>query len=738
MIYNQYNFFSEEFENQLQERIQIINEKYRDLIVPLTSNPLVDVGIYAVAILKKKSYNDVNIGDVLDTILNIDGMQSQGKAFVHRNFRTKAISKVLINNPLIQGSYGGINKKGYKKSPSKAEPSPLQERIYRVYLIEFLISHGEDQEAKVKPNSQCMFCGNYTKFDFNELETVIKALAGNKNPINKDIFGSGPTRTWMPLLGTTSAIQALPGFAEPNVVCGNCLVLSQFLPQLADLQNGLLTVYQSNNHSLVMDFYRINIKNFEENHRNTPNRIKLEIIGSDSSDYYINNLLTIIRDNYKELANSNLILWKFDNYGTGPTMEYIHLPNTTLNFLFEIIEKYDGEKIIRNFIRYEEENEFKSSFRLFNCIEAREDYILFYPHTKYEIEKQIPQVFFELYQISIRKWNPISITTVRKIAMFIKKMNNEVQNSELHKILKQRNISLLRNFIVPRIIEYVQEEKVNVNHLLTLFEDQDEIVLNRNPWKLFQYYLHPKLNIIETKISSRNNNLNFDKYRIENLSIIQDVANHMLKIEKNRSSFNYENYINNLSTIKFSNFRAFYIITGIENPELTWYNLERMEAYLYRYEILFYFRLFSVKNIDTLKIKVKFPTMRCLKKESGLNSVLIDVLIFYIEKRIEETNESRIYNELDKDLRYNKYSAIQFYNILLNKIIGLEYETEFSEYHFYIYELENNSNFRPKIENQNITTFSWMRLKGKIRLFINQYQAIKKLTLEKQIKEIKL
>jgi len=741
--YQDYDFFSDDFDDQLAERIDYIRSNHSNLPVRLCGNPFVDSGLFAVSIIQDKDINNITLGDVLETILNIDGQQSQGKAFTRRNARSSAIYKVLLNNPMGQPAYGSTSKKkkGVYSAPSKAEPSVLQERIYITYLIEFLLSYARDQEIEDQVH-QCVICGNYTDFDFTDLETTLKILISQKDLSKQDEFGGGPTRTWFPLVGSTSSIQALPGFAEFNIICGKCLTLAQFLPQISDLQNGMLTIYQSSNLKLAKEFYRANLKTFNEMHTNTPSDEKLDVIGKGKSDYYINNLLRIIRENEDELSHSNLTLWRYDNYGTDPQLDYVHLPNRTIRFLYLLDTKYNAGKIIKNFIRFEEEQSIYSSRRFFNCIEARKDYFLFYPNTKYDIseffEPENWQVLYELYQTYIMSWNTQALTTVKTIARYLKQKFEE-DDEELIRILSSRDNSTIRKFLIPYILESLGEGIITTEELVNLFETHKDLEESHNPWKLFRFFLHPKLEIQDIDLSYQKQDHELSDERKEALELINLVATSTIDRQKNRSSFDLNNYINTLSAYRFNQFIDDYVQTAYDHTYLTWEYLEDLQNQLYRSEIRLYFRIFSIQSYSVSGHISTVLTREKMIEESGLAPLLADVLIEYIEHRIKDIGENRIFSELDHDLKYENYSAKQFFYVLLKFVEENVDEdkvdlTGFDEYHYYGYELEYQAHRRRvRGSSKRKPQFSWRRFRQKLRLFIAQYRQIRNPTLEQQI-----
>lgn len=719
-----YNFFEgEEFERVFDERLDFL-QQFADVDFTPVGNPFVDSGILAIdVIMNIDNPMKITLKDALHSFTHINGQDTKGNEFTYRNTRVKSLSLTLLNNPLQQASWGMKEIKGkhpaYLK-PNEASPSPLQNRMYRAYMIEFLINYGRDKTTKNNVENYCVICGIRTLFEFNELETKFSSYVKG----SKDNFGAGPTRSWFPLIGSIgSSAQSLPTFTETHHICGKCLFSVQFLPQITNLYRGKLACFQSDNYRFTKNFIARNLDHFNESLLQDPTK-KVDIVGKkDDSLYFALMLLDNIENYYGEYDKMSLTMWLFNNIGTNPSCSYVNYPYETLEFLYQVMNELNVKSEILGYLRTEKKYfKFSNRYFLINSITSKSDYRQFYKPTTVEAKHLPSQEFYNFYQINIRNWSIDAIRLVRQISQQLK---IDTETDKINRILQSGKQVELRNLVFPKILSMYKDSLISIKAILDLFSTQYKKIPNRSPWKLFEFYLHPNLQITEISDFSIDKDSMDNIYNFNSLGFLNHFAVLAREINEKKSSFEESNYFKKIGRYFKKDLEIEYIKVGKNTPGYTWNRFQNIFIKMKYYEVFFYFRLFSIENNKQSDFDGGDFDRNKLIYESGLHPELLDTLINYIQIRSGEIGSKRIFTELTEDLRKGNYSAKYFYKILNEKMKANNLQ-KLMEYSFFT-ELDASREF------------SWATMKEKLRLFIYQYFLMTENegvpTLIKQIKE---
>ncbi len=727
----EYNFFDDkEFEEKYRNRLDILNDVDKIPFTPV-GNPLVDNPIYAIGVIAKKDkIFELTLQDAISAFMCINGNNSYGNEFSLRNYRTSSFTMVFgVNNPLVAPGLGKlIGKKvkdpAYTKA-SKVLPSFIQIRLYRAFMLEFLINYYLDMTENCSTENNCVSCGLKTDFNFNKLQTKFYFLRTNK----EKKFASGATREWFPLIGSISAIQAFSGYSESNVVCGKCLFSVQFLPQISNLFEGKLVVYQSNNTNFTKSIISRNMDQFEDLLQGDPEK-KIENIGKKESHVYVTLGLLDILSVMKRTEKLNLTMFNFTNSGTDPFARIITLPSQTLMFLHEMVNEVNVRNELERFIKIEKKILKYQDKYFINSMISRNDYQLFYQRT-YKKDYQLPSPkFYHFYQKNIRNWSDNALLLVQEICKISK---SKIEEDKIIRVLKSDVQIDLMNMIIPIILEMLSANNDHLNGVLDLFATKYKEVPSRNPWTLFKFYLHPEYNHkTDYEIVSFGEN-NFKNIFNENiLQEIKRFAYLLIQYESRRQSFDLDKYLKTMHNLTKFDLMQKYIMIAREKPGFTYHKIASLLNSLYFNEFQFFLRVFSTIN-QNIELEYVSIGMEELISESGLNNQIIDALLNYIDIRSDRISTRRIFRELEYDLRNGDYSADNFY-ILLNDKIEIK-NIELNKQNT-LDLLSENSYFQ---NGRSGDSFSWLLMRNKIRLFLIQYKLIldqEPRTLVQQIKEV--
>ncbi len=705
----EYKYCNEnEFEQQIKKRIEELKE-YSDIPLTPVGNPFVDTGILTICIITGKKPMKITLGDALSSFTNIDGKNTYGKEFAKRNAAIKSINLVFGNNaPLSQVAYGKLKHKNpCLVKASKASPSPLQEQIYRSYLVEFLVNYALDNK-ELNNNSNniphCIICGKKTNMDFNKIENkiyeIITGITNSKS--KKREFGSGPTKQWFPLLGSIgSEAQSLPTFTEPQTICGGCLFTVHFLPQVCNIVSGGLQLYQSNDYSLILKIISPYLKKFDEIYTTSDLNKPLEILGKEAGyETYTMHLLDTISSHGNP---ANLIIWSFSNFGTGTKCSYQLIPNETLEFIIELYNNTNGRKQIEKFIKTEQKL-LKHPDRFFiNRITQKVDYEGFYVESNIEPPDE---VLYTYYQVKIIGWTSEILNLIKKISRTIRKNTKDKDLERLYKEFKSKD---LYPKIYRTIIDIATDKNI-ADKTIKLFNAN-----GKKPLNLFKFYLHPKYKDNTNDIQIiENSALKINKKILENISIIKFIVN------KSKNSINHKK----LSRYEFSDIMNHFIKITETEIGCTWHLIDKLNKNLNQREIIFYFKLLYLNDTESIiAYKPQYNiTLDELIKQSGLHKETINGLTNYIQIRGIKKGLKKIIKELTHDLKYNNYSANYLFDTINNKLKENE-KTEISEYAWFTSQLDK------------FGEFSWFITSRKLRVFLNQYLLVYKPTLVQQIME---
>lgn len=724
----EYDFFDvEKFDVQFQKRLSEIKEPEKVKFLPV-GNPFVDNVILAMSIYRdvENIYN-LTLKDAIISFTTIDGRDTGGKEFLERNGRSKSIYSVLLNNPLIQASYGKSATKAKHDvfiKPNEVLPSPLQINITRAFMIEFLVSYYNDIMNNINSDHFCISCGIRTSIDFNTIETTISKLVANKD----DLLGAGPTRSWFPLVGSISAAQAYSSYSDPYTLCGKCLFSAQFLPQICNMMNGKLCSYQSNNYDFTRKFIEKNIDQYDDLVHADQNE-KIENIGKkDSTQYVMINLLEIL-ESMEHLTNLRLTIINYTNSGTDPEVDIYTLPSETLTRLKYMVDELDIKNELYSFIRKENKIIKYQGAHFINCLIKNTDYPLFYQQT-YKKDYQLPSLsFYNYYQTSIRGFTYESINLVIDIC---KQIKIEVDDQKIIQALKEKKNGKLRTLVVPFLLNALKSNNNYLETIIDLFMSNYKEIPNRNPMVLFRFYLHPEMKFpkfAEYEIGDSNYRNLIDRKYLEKVKIF---ANDVLNIEQTRSSFNLEKYINSLHRLSYIDMFTKFVQIGKISPGYNYNGFHELIDQRSYNKFLFLFRIYSnieLSNFDNNRNKK--ISLSDIKSKSGLSNELIYALENYINVRKEQIEIRRLFKELPEDLKNGDFSAQAFFDLLNEKI-----EISSKQSNIEIPRLSEANYYSNGNQNNK---FSWHFMRNKVRLYLYQYNLYlkqKPQTLLEQIEEV--
>ncbi|MCY3412079.1 MAG: hypothetical protein INQ03_10650 [Candidatus Heimdallarchaeota archaeon] len=673
-----------------------------------TGNPLVDTGIFSIAILSNTSPFNVTIKEVAEVMFS---GEYPGRDLAYTNAITKALSMILLNNPLNQPSYAKDKGEDYLCRPSKILPSPLQERLYRTYLLEFLFNFIADTQEECHTN--CYICGALTNLHFNNLEVEVNRIYGKKIS-----SGNGTSRSWFPLVGSTSSSQNFPAYAEPGTICGKCLLAVHMLPRSVNLYSGKLTCYQSDNYQIVMEFIKGNLEEFNDLLLTT-NDEKLEIIGKkDGYNRFYIKLLDIIKKFRDEISKHGLYLLLFTNMGADPSAERIYLPDRIIMFLDQIANYYNKEREILKYIKLEQKFLKHPDRFLINRMQSLSDYELFYSNTKIK-EEHLPDIlFYELYQHLILLWSVEDLLLVSDIA---KEIRTEVESDQLSRIIKSRDYREIKNLAIPKLLRRLRDSKIELQDLLSIFATKYSGV-ERNPWKLLLFYLHPNLKIFRDKTFKGKSIPHPNIYDLDTHTGIKQFALRVFNRHSKRAAFDKEKYLSTIHRWNISELKREFVYLSRTIRGYTFEYMQELFSTLKASDIIFWFRVYS--NItDEIELDERVITKDQLIEESNIGEKCLLALDNYISARIMKIGKTRFFKEFSTDI-YD-YSQLGLFS-LLNEYLSKNNLEKITELQL-LYDPIGGSS-------------TWSELRQKLVLFLFQLQLIQENgpeTLLEQMEESK-
>ena len=688
-----------------------------------TGNPFIDSSIIAVSIIKNINSINITIKDLYEAIKSYDTDSRFGYAFTKRNYRTKGLYMVYFNNPLMQNA---LNKKKSKDKPwlvaeGDDQPSPIQQRLYRTFLVEFFVDFVSTYAISNESIHACVACGQGTTLDFNYLENELNnLLPGNEDKESRK-FGSGPTRGWFPLIGSIgSEAQSLPAFTEPHFICSKCIILVTFLPQITDIYQGKLALYQSNNSEITRAFIENNLNEFTSSNDLTRSGTKLEIVGkNEGNERHIIGLLETVTKFYDEDKNNNLTIWFFSNSGTSPDCDFIEFPDPILKLLREIYLDTGIKNVLVTYIK-NEKKWLKHPSRFFmNCLQSGKDYDLFYSHSK---SKMItPRKLYDYYQYKIRYWSPDALNLVVLISEQIKQT---VEKDTINRIIAENKLFNLRHLIQPIMLKLLDEDKCNIRQVMELFASSYASIEKRNPLKLFFYYLHSE---VDTKndFSFESNDItsDYEPDVLKLIQIIRQLANWYRTNRSTKSSFVIEKHLDIVSRFKIQDILGIYVSYSKFNHNYNWNTWNDVNSKIKNQDIMLYFRIFThyTDDVDLLEEITEVPlTLDSIIDNSGLHPVVVTSIFGYIDELSRRNQLSRVIDNIRNDIRNGNYTEDSLLQTINDKFIELNHKDQIiKDFQWYGFEINITGNF------------SWYIMRNKIIMIINQYSQLKSMKVEK-------
>ncbi|MGF3521947.1 MAG: hypothetical protein ACQXXJ_02485 [Candidatus Bathyarchaeia archaeon] len=433
--------------------------------VSLVGNPFVDTGL---AVLAFKSGCE-NLTDL--TLEKIKKVHGDGTELANRNSRLKSTSMIFTINSLI--THPGIK--------------PVERRVefYSKITTAILNKIGfEDVDER------CESCGNARSLDIDKLVRETLVPLGYKD--DKRYTG----RDWFPLAGSIgSDAQALPAGSRTPNLCAKCLFAVHYLPQGVVLRDGRLAVFQSTSQT----FWYLYVSRIAEEIENRIRAGKFETLGSkEGSIVVVEKTIETMRRMKSLDAGTSLFVWLFSNSGTGPDCSIDEIPNSALQFLFNVITRVPtGREEIIRLIRKDKNPEYS----FLNCISTGKDYYWLYPSKKFE---GVSPAFFLLYQTEIRKASKHALLSAFKIARYLRE---NLPTKDLEKCKKNLTSDFAeKNTVRKYIVEMVEKGFFNFEDYSALFvhDSNMSIGINNDAWRYISYYLyHEDCGVVDEQVNSK-------------------------------------------------------------------------------------------------------------------------------------------------------------------------------------------------------------------------------------------
>ncbi len=421
----------------------------------LTGNPFVDTGLMVLATLAERdSVASLSWADIRQVF-------GDGQRLAPDNQRLKCFTMVF-------GTNGPLTQPAYKKSGKN-------EQIYISIVGELLRS--AEQEGHSGP--RCDLSGIRTDFSLQAVCSRALREAGLPAPERK-----WPGRDWIPLGGSLgNDAQALPSASRPLHVSALALFSLQYLPLGLFLFKGKLTCYQSTATELTQAL----VSEVVAENQNRLNLGETEILGKGSGTRIVLDFLINHFESLKDIIGSNalprnteLLLWRFSNSGTGADCQIEQVPERTLAFVYDAISAGFGSEIRRLLTNDPKD----SRVQFFECIRSGRDYPGLYPYKKWP---GASAAFYEFYQCGVRQVNGAALAVARKLATVMieraeKKRLKEIQKSDF--LMSGAGRSYTRKFII---------ESLTIEEYDTLFPSgRHPIRIEPSGWQYLRYYLSRK------------------------------------------------------------------------------------------------------------------------------------------------------------------------------------------------------------------------------------------------------
>ena len=731
-------FFKHVVETKLEK--SILN---KPLVINL-ANPLFQqalFGIEALLEINSKKSSQITLQSLFDVF-------EDGHQIAQDLSRLKSFFMVLTNNPLTNASF----------NKEKASPcSTLQENIYRLYMFEFLIGIYNDiiMQQQMPPAGYCIITGMPTNFDFYAIEYKINQAIGNED---KKV-GSGPTRNWIPLLGSFgSDAQALPALSTSNIVSPLALFIFQFLPYTVSLYNSMLISYQSININFTRQVIRSNVKEYINQLRSKPLHEKIEIRGRKQEEAEIMFSFFEELENYKlehPEEPLNLNLWLFSNAGKNPNAELIQLPDDALTWILVHVFQANHRDLMKKYLRIEQDIYHKfPDQRLISCLIQRKDYRVFYVKKHKKIEINTPLDVYMHYQNEIVGWDIHVLYQITKLMSYVYKA---IDTNKINRIIKENKIRDLQTLVFQGILKGVEKQELDAKasiYFALLSPDYQTTHFNKNYMDIIKFLLMQKPEELNEMIA------NFPQGQSH------ELKNTILET----ASQNFLNWITLLNTITFLEIQEINnkhkngnirkaeldkLFRSLKNPRRALQNifmkltdtypltyndydilLKPKEKYLSNNSLAFILRLSLIAhyyNINWWNQKITDnelkqrahqilgdSTLYQSQQEFQIPQKALQELHGYLQYRINKVGITRALNELQNDLRNMSYNSFK------ERFLDKENLT-FTEYYWI------------QAGKQEITSneFSWFQLRFKLRLYLKYLSFSSPEALKTRFREIK-
>lgn len=478
------------FNRWFDEQVENLKESFpSDHLAISFNNPIVLQSLVVISVIVNRPVVDISYKDLAGAL--IEPINGYGEQMVSDLARLRGFFMLFSSNsPLTQNAFAGHNKK-------VSAHSPLQSRLYRLFLLEFLRGVLNDLDSDGESNRTCMVSGEQTKFDFYKVEEKINLVLG-KDDQN---VGAGPTRNWFPLMGSAgSDLQSLPSLSMTFDIAPLYLFIAQFLPYSTPIYRGKLTIFQTFDLTFLSNIVGDVFRGYKDQLQTAALADKVEIFGKGKNDFLLKQLMNRIIQASTANRTFELNLWLINNSGTGADAEILSLPNKAIAWIVKASVELNRQAEVEKFLEFEQSGMSNQYDQLFSCLIDEKDYPVFYLFSEGKKKKAgdqpvfVPFDLYLFYQHSIMGW---SLGDLKILVQLSSKIKETVEKEELVRTRKEGSKQKYRELLYKGAIELAKDDSTLASPIIRLVSFDRTRKHHRNSIiDILKFMLYPTTDLV--------------------------------------------------------------------------------------------------------------------------------------------------------------------------------------------------------------------------------------------------